>query len=222
MWQRPLSASPVPAYYFSTYATNKNNPDFVQTMEYTREAHDSNWNWVYFGYSLDNQTAYAYVYFGQSGDVKTLQWKQIAHADPVKKMKFILGSCGPTYPTANGIYYDVRFRYDKFAYKLKVEDIKNYFMLSVQEPKAYKPLANIVKLTECVATFTKDVPEGQFKEFPVEGRGAEEYAIYGWAKWTATPSRDAWHQIFRVTVNEPQTAGDASYYGDRTLSVWVG
>lgn len=41
-------------------------------MEFDRELHDSEWNWVYFGYSLVEQQAYAYVYFGRTGEVKTL------------------------------------------------------------------------------------------------------------------------------------------------------
>jgi len=41
-------------------------------MAFTMDELDSNWNWVYFGYDLDLQKAYAGVFFSQSGATKAL------------------------------------------------------------------------------------------------------------------------------------------------------
>jgi hypothetical protein len=38
-------------------------------MEMPREAHDSEWNWIYFGYSIARQEAFAYVYFSANKQV---------------------------------------------------------------------------------------------------------------------------------------------------------
>jgi hypothetical protein len=35
-----------------------------------------------------------------------------------------------------------------------------------------------------------EIPE---RVYPNEYRGAEEYAVYGWAKWNNIPNRTTWH-----------------------------
>ncbi len=46
-------------------------------MEFPRDGHDSAWNWIYFGYSLKEQRAFAYVYFGAQQSSRVLNWVDI-------------------------------------------------------------------------------------------------------------------------------------------------
>lgn len=77
-----------------------------------------------------------------------------------------------------------------------------------------------VALTENEETHHMHEDLGTKFEYPCEFNGAEEYAAYGWAKWTRPKSRTTWHLLFRVTVNN--NGKNMSNLGDRTLSVWVG
>jgi len=63
-------------------------------MEFQRQNHDSEWNWIYFGYSNKEKKALAYVYFSSLDETKTLQWGDIIHDEPAKKLFFFLGTCG--------------------------------------------------------------------------------------------------------------------------------
>lgn len=40
-------------------------------------------------------------------------------------------------------------------------------------------------------------------DFPDDFRGASEYSIYGWARWTEIDKRETIHSLFRVTTNTP-------------------
>jgi hypothetical protein len=49
-----------------------------------------------------------------------------------------------------------------------------------------------------------------------------EYAVYGWARWTSTRAKVAWHNMYRLS---PFSAGDTenmAKVGDRTIVAWVG
>jgi hypothetical protein len=49
-----------------------------------------------------------------------------------------------------------------------------------------------------------------------------EYAVSGWYKWTPLVDRSEWHQMFRLTINNPTDVQDLSRFGDRDLAVWAG
>lgn len=44
-------------------------------MEFENKDLDSSWNFVYFGYSASSYKVYAFVKFGISGEVKTVEWE---------------------------------------------------------------------------------------------------------------------------------------------------
>jgi hypothetical protein len=49
-----------------------------------------------------------------------------------------------------------------------------------------------------------------------------EYAVYGWARWTNTAAKAAWHSFYRLS---PFSAGDTENIakpGDRNIVSWVG
>jgi len=58
-------------------------------------------------------------------------------------------------------------------------------------------------------------------DFPDEFKGAQEYSIYGWARWTEIPTRESLHSLFRLTTNSPSNAGNADSSGDRALACYV-
>nr|AWX67867.1 carboxy-terminal crystallin fold protein [Philasterides dicentrarchi] len=210
-----------PSYHFTTYGTNKNNNNMWQDMSYDERDLDGSWNWVYFGYSLEMQRAFAFVKFGRSGETKSLMWEQIAHDDNIKKLRFILGNCGmPNWYGFHGNFYDVRFRYDDMAFKHNEEHALHYLKNSIPSAPAFNPAYTQIPLTDCQQTHAMADPLRETFEYPWEFNGAEEYAVWGWAKWTPVRPRATWHQLFRVTVNE--MGKDNANLGDRTLAVWIG
>jgi hypothetical protein len=119
-------------------------------MEFPRENHDSEWNWIYFGYSLVKQEAFAYVVFGKTGKAQTLSWTNIAHTNPPKSLKFIYGSCGQQYHSLNGHFFDIRMRADEFAYKNDLISLDKYFKGSVHDPPGFKPIFTSTRLTQFI------------------------------------------------------------------------
>jgi hypothetical protein len=45
--------------------------------------------------------------------------------------------------------------------------------------------------------------------------------MYGWAKWTESPSREPMHSLFRLTTNTPSNQGNLEHSADRTLACFV-
>jgi len=60
------------------------------------------------------------------------------------------------------------------------------------------------------------------KVLDIEAAGAEDYAVYGWAKWTPISEKADWHNIFRLTDHKDKTEENAAKTGDRNLCLWVG
>jgi len=75
MWLAPWNANGETArFHMATYATNRNEVNEWKNLEFSREELEGSWNFVYFGYSMDSQNAFAYVKFGKTGVIKTLDW----------------------------------------------------------------------------------------------------------------------------------------------------
>jgi hypothetical protein len=55
--------------------------------------------------------------------------------------------------------------------------------------------------------------------YPSEFNGAEEYAVYGWAKWHNIKNRAGCHEIFRLSTT-PELK-NYSNLGDRTLVAFL-
>lgn len=62
---------------------------------------DSQWNYLYFGYSKEKAKAYAYVYFPASDVQNELSWAPVTHAQK-DKLYFNLGRCGDSGFQVNG------------------------------------------------------------------------------------------------------------------------
>lgn len=51
--------------------------------------------------------------------------------------------------------------------------------------------------------------------------GPEEYAVWGWAKWTEPAKRARSHTLFRLTSDFPGEYEDENKIGDRVLACFV-
>lgn len=93
----------------------------------------------------------------------------------------------------------------------------------MHDPVVYKPIYTEVKLTNCIVkSKVEDKTAVVVQHFPTQFRGANEYAIYGWARWLPTNQKAVWHTLFRVTINNENDIQDVSKFGDRTLNCFVG
>lgn len=49
---------------------------------------------------------------------------------------------------------------------------------------------------------------------PIEGvEGAEEYAVYGWAKWNHMSGKKPWHVLFRHTNYDEDSYPNVDFAG---------
>jgi hypothetical protein len=69
-----------------------------------------------------------------------------------------------------------------------------------------------------IRTFGEDPLYRKFDEY----EGADEYSVYGWGKWDRSDAWYGWHNLIRLTQNDPSYGGNAENPGDRTLAIWVG
>lgn len=51
---------------------------------------------------------------------------------------------------------------------------------------------------------------------------ANEYSIYGWAKWNTTPNKLERHALFRLTTTDEARLADDAKAGDKDLAFYVG
>lgn len=86
-------------FHFTSYNQRTGNGNDWQNMVYEDPQDlDGNWNWIYFGYSLDQQKVFAFTYFSRSKKIQTLGWAQVPHFKPPKALKFVLGRCWEPWP----------------------------------------------------------------------------------------------------------------------------
>lgn len=95
-------------------------------------------------------------------------------------------------------------------------------MSAVTLPSKYLPIKEPIDNADLAGetAFTWQDKEG--KKVDIEAAGAEEYAVYGWAKWDNLPEKQAWHLLFRLTDSEEGREGNLDKLGDRNLCGWVG
>lgn len=102
------------AYHFTTY-NYPHNVNHHQEIHYSfNEEFDSTWNFIYFGYSLAQKKAYAFVRFGRTGRVATLSWNDMNHFRP-DRLLFLVGRCGGV-NQLTGAYSSIKFNYEKGAF----------------------------------------------------------------------------------------------------------
>lgn len=53
-------------------------------------------------------------------------------------------------------------------------------------------------------------------------QGKKEYAISGWARWTEYGGNPPWHLLYRVSIFDKPTAGNADKPGDTTMNIFKG
>jgi len=101
------------------------------------------------------------------------------------------------------------------------EHVESYFN-RVSFPDKYLPMKKPIKKSEFEGELKRDVKDTSLKVLDIDAAGAEEYAVYGWAKWVHTTEKSAWHNIFRLTDHKDKTEANLDKTGDRTLCLWVG
>lgn len=206
-----------PGTHWTTYDSRTRNWNWYKDLsqDWTKD-YDNQWNFVYFGYSLNERKAFGYIQYSRSQNVQTLTWSDIQHIIPLQRMFFQLGKTTSYKHGLNGFYAQVRLNFKDKSFLGSQDEVEKY-------------LANTYKLPLTKAKFTtvpliKDETEingqrddSKFRFAINMPGGAEEYALYGWFK--GKRSGEYWTQLFRVTQNE--NYGDASYIGDRDLTAWI-
>lgn len=92
--------------------------------------------------------------------------------------------------------------------------------MSVSSPPLEPPEFSRVLLVDGTQVETVDSDIVEWSEAS-KFRGASQYAIYGWARWTEIAIRETQHSLFRVTTNTPSNQGNADSSGDRTLACFI-
>lgn len=95
-------------------------------------------------------------------------------------------------------------------------------MNKITFPDKFLPFKKLIKKDELKAPLKRDAKDTSLKILDIEAAGAEEYAVYGWAKWANIPDKQTWHNVFRLTDFKGATEANADKTGDRTLCMWVG
>ncbi len=80
-------------------------------LDWEREF-DNQWNFVYFGYSIPLARGFAYVLSLSTNIVRTINFEEIYHFDPLQRLTFQVGRT-PTYKFGiNGMFSTVRLNLD--------------------------------------------------------------------------------------------------------------
>jgi hypothetical protein len=95
--------------------------------------------------------------------------------------------------------------------------------LTSRKPNVFlPPLYKVVQVVVEEREFTED-KSNPLKSGPHEGvEGCEEYAVYGWAKWSHITGKKPWHLLFRHTNWSEKEYGNAEKWGDRDQVAWIG
>lgn len=63
-------------------------------------------------------------------------------------------------------------------------------MSKITYPDKFSPVKKLIKKDELKAVMKREDKDTSLKTIDkIEAAGAEEYAVYGWAKWTHTPNK---------------------------------
>jgi len=122
----------------------------------------------------------------------------------------------------NGHFWNPRFYYKGDNYLGSKEAVDAYFLTSAK-PLVYLPPAfKIVNIVNGEKEFNREKTDPLTVGPITDVEGAEEYGIYGWAKWEHIPNKGAWHIIYRHTNFDPEEYTNMNKFGDRDQVGWVG
>lgn len=122
------------AYHFTTY-NNPSNGNQYQDIDYdyTKEF-DGSWNFIYFGYSNTEKRVFAFVRFGKTDRVASLNWNGIVHNLPPRLLKFVVGRSSGVY-NMNGRYSSIKFNYKRGAFIGDENTILNSYLTNNPRPQ---------------------------------------------------------------------------------------
>ncbi len=156
-----------------------------------------------------------------TGRVQTLDWSQITHNMPPQQLKFYLGAPSKSYKACNGAYFDPDFDIRAGSFlgtAAAVEEVLN----KQRAAPVINPGIHLIPLVDKTKFFNSNFQSSQIrKEYPTEYNGAQSYSIWGWFKWSQPQRYFTWHNLVRVSTNEPSYQKDFSDVGDRTLAIWI-
>lgn len=178
----------------------------------------NSWTKVYFGYSLKRRAAFLYFHFERTGQTRFLEWTGALQNPRKDQLQFILGGLAHQYHPAPGLYRDIRVFTKPGAYLGNVASVEEYFSKATKPPGGQKlAFKEYMIIDDKPASVGRNDGARRFSETTAND-GAEEYAWSGWFRWEEV-SRNDWHIMVRVCNMENHI--DASYFGDRTLNLWL-
>lgn len=67
------------------------------------------------------------------------------------------------------------------------------------------PGIHLIPFVDTAKFFNSNFKSSQIrKEYSIEYNGAKAYAVWGWFKWSQPKYWYAWHNLVRVSTNEPK------------------
>jgi hypothetical protein len=127
------------AYHFTTY-NYPHNGNQHQEIDYSYDKEfDGVWNFVYFGYSSIDRRVYAFMKFGSTGRVATLNWNNVGHTIPPRDLKFMVGRAR-SFNQVNGRIASIKWNYQKGAFIGDENLILNSYIPNFESPKEKLPL----------------------------------------------------------------------------------
>lgn len=165
-----------------------------QVFPIRHEDFDGQWNYLYFMYSSKQKAASALVFFSRSGLADFKDWKDVEQQPAFTDLQLFVGGNYWNNPQMVGQVKDVLplsqaqdFLSGKsqFVREADLSFVNKDF--KVPEKLVSKVLLenervfDLVQLDEFNAEAPGDVQT--YKEWASDYLGAEEYAVYGWAKW---------------------------------------
>lgn len=117
----------------------------------------------------------------------------------------------------NGHFWNPRFYYKGDNYLGTKQAVDAYFLTSAKPTSLLPPAFKTVNLVNGEKRFEAKPAEGEEVIVgPIDGvSGAEEYGIYGWAKWEYIKAKAAWHIVYRHNNYDPETYTNMNKFGDR-------
>lgn len=81
-----------PGTHWTTYDLRSRNWNWYYDLgqDWTKD-YDNQWNFVYFGYSLNEKRAFGYIQYSRSQSYGTVSWSDLFHINPLQRITFQLG-----------------------------------------------------------------------------------------------------------------------------------
>lgn len=208
-------------FHYTTYSLAPRNWNIWKDVRFANNENEGQWSFLYFGYSSKTKTAFSYTKHLATGRVQILSWDKVSHNIPPKQLKFYLGAPNRGMLAANGAYFDPSFFIKDGAYLADAAAVEGYLKRNKLPPTIDSGIHQI-NLVDSAKFFNSAFKSDAIrKEYPIEYNGAKAYSVWGWFKWTQPKAWHTWHNLVRISTNEPTWQKDLSNIGDRTLAIWL-